>query len=433
MLKDQPQNVTTVKRDLMPPENETNYLTSTDMDSTPRLNETTKRVNNANGKFSIQKMIRQGFSSWRTRKKPPSVSSSTPTTLSTNISIPSSPPASSGRYVTTDIDLSQVNPSVTNMRSLSTDLTANQTPPQRIIVTEQIPASSIRSNSVDSATVNFDGSTRNVRGYIQSPWAKSAALTSNIQESTSRQESTSSSRILPMQTTDNTKFVASGYVSSMLETTNSTMPSAMPSSNSSKIPPPVAPKPDINRVTPIRSNYFNNNLSSASSANTTSFTPGISNTPEQRHIAFSDKLISNQFTPISDSTNDTNIMYANFSASAALLKDRFQAQNSPVNTRNSSSPTTIPTSINEKQISTTTTSNVSSSPSTNSSSTAIIQTAKQITVQDIDTTKYEEIPPKEPDLSRQPEKSALKKPNGLKRRVIPVFRENQRPSPRPSP
>ncbi|CAF4980074.1 unnamed protein product, partial [Rotaria magnacalcarata] len=41
-----------------------------------------------------------------------------------------------------------------------------------------------------------------------------------------------------MQTTDNTKFVASGYVSSMLETTNSTMPSAMPSSNSSKIPPP---------------------------------------------------------------------------------------------------------------------------------------------------------------------------------------------------
>ncbi|CAF5087736.1 unnamed protein product, partial [Rotaria magnacalcarata] len=52
MLKDQPQNVTTIKRDLMPPENETNYLTSTDMDSTPRLNETTKRVNNANGKFS---------------------------------------------------------------------------------------------------------------------------------------------------------------------------------------------------------------------------------------------------------------------------------------------------------------------------------------------------------------------------------------------
>ncbi|CAF4895460.1 unnamed protein product, partial [Rotaria sp. Silwood2] len=28
---------------------------------------------------------------------------------------------------------------------------------------------------------------------------------------------------------------------------------------------------------------------------------------------------------------------------------------------------------------------------------------------------------------------ALKKSSGVKRRVIPVFRENQRPSPRPSP
>ena len=74
----------------------------------------------------------------------------------------------------------------------------------------------------------------------------------------------------------------------------------------------------------------------------------------------------------------------------------------------------------------------SSSPSTNSSST-VIQTNKQITIQDIDTNKYEEIPAKEPDFTRQPEKSALKKSNGVKRRVIPVYRENQRPSPRPSP
>jgi len=58
---------------------------------------------------------------------------------------------------------------------------------------------------------------------------------------------------------------------------------------------------------------------------------------------------------------------------------------------------------------------------------------KQSIIQDIDTTKYEEIPAKEPDLTRLPEKSALKKPNGVKRRVIPVLRENQRPSPRPSP
>jgi phosphatase and actin regulator 4 len=78
--------------------------------------------------------------------------------------------------------------------------------------------------------------------------------------------------------------------------------------------------------------------------------------------------------------------------------------------------------------------NTSQSTSTNSSSTTtIIQTNKQITIQDIDTTKYEEIPAKEPDLTRQPEKSALKKANAVKRRVIPVLRENQRPSPRPSP
>ena len=76
---------------------------------------------------------------------------------------------------------------------------------------------------------------------------------------------------------------------------------------------------------------------------------------------------------------------------------------------------------------------MSSSPSTNSSSTSTVQTTQQSIIQDIDTTKYEEIPAKEPDLSRLPEKSALKKANGVKRRVIPVLRENQRPSPRPSP
>jgi len=110
------------------------------------------------------------------------------------------------------------------------------------------------------------------------------------------------------------------------------------------------------------------------------------------------------------------------------LKDKFQSRNSPVNNTNSSSPTCIRNSNNDK-----TNTNISSSPSTNSSSTPIVQTTKQSIIQDIDTTKYEEILAKEPDLSRQPEKSALKKPNGVKRRVIPVLRENQRPSPRPSP
>ena len=83
-------------------------------------------------------------------------------------------------------------------------------------------------------------------------------------------------------------------------------------------------------------------------------------------------------------------------------------------------------------VNTNATDTMSSSPSTNSSSTPVL-TNQQVIIQDIDTTKYEEIPAKEPDLTRQPEKSALKKANGVKRRIIPVLRENQRPSPRPSP
>ncbi len=203
----------------------------------------------------------------------------------------------------------------------------------------------------------------------------------------------------------------------------------------------VAPKPDINRLTPIRTNYFNNNnnssstiispaISSSSTVNPNSFSPSISNINDERHATFSDKLILNQFKPINDSANDNNnnAIYANLSSTATTLKDKFQSRNSPVNNTNSSSPTSIRNSNNDK-----TNTNISSSPSTNSSSTPTVQTTKQSIIQDIDTTKYEEILAKEPDLSRQPEKSALKKPNGVKRRVIPVLRENQRPSPRPSP
>jgi hypothetical protein len=187
----------------------------------------------------------------------------------------------------------------------------------------------------------------------------------------------------------------------------------------------VAPKPDMNRLTPIRSNYFNNNNSSSAiilpSAPPTSFLPAN----EERHVAFSDT----QFKAIPDSTND-HVIYANVNPSVSTIKDKFQSHHSPIN---SSPPTSILNSNNtEKQISNIN-NNMSSSPSTNSSSTPTIQTTKQSIIQDIDTTKYEEILAKEPDLSRQPEKSALKKPNGAKRRVIPVLRENQRPSPRPSP
>ncbi|CAF2465426.1 unnamed protein product [Rotaria sp. Silwood2] len=445
MPKDHYQNATTTttRHDIIPSENGTNYLTSSDMDSSAKSNETTKRVNHTNGKFSLQKMIRQGFSSWRTRKKPPSLSTST---IPTNISTPSSPPLSTGRYMTTDNDLSQVHPSTT-IRSISTDLTSKPMSSQRIIVTEQIAPSTVRPNTVDCATVDFDRPSTNIRGYIQSPWDNSStSITSNTNntESIFRSEASSTSRILPTQFTENTKpmtplsiIPASVSVSTTTETTNSTTPLTLSSFNSSKIPPPVAPKPDINRLTPIRSNYLNNNLSpsnsSFSTVTTTSFSPLTSNTIEQRHVAFSDSLISNQFIPINDSIHDDNIIYANINPSTITLKEKFQVQNSPVNNRNTSSPTLIPNSINEKQISNTTSNTSSSSPSTNSSSTPIIQTTKQSIIQDIDTTKYEEIPAKEPDLSRQPEKSALKKPNGVKRRVIPVFRENQRPSPRPSP
>ncbi|CAF1104654.1 unnamed protein product [Rotaria sp. Silwood1] len=449
MPKDHYQNVTTTtKQDIIPSENGSNYLTPSDMDSTTKSNETTKRTNNTNGKFSLQKMIRQGFSSWRTRKKPPSLSTPPTSTISTNISTPPSPPSSTGRYMTTDNDLSQVHP-LTAQRSMSNDIVSNPISSQRIIVTEQIAPATIRSNSVDCPTVDFDRPSTNIRGYIQSPWANSSTSTisnTNTIESISRPETSSTNRILSMQCTENPKALtplsiipASVSVPTATETTNSTMPSTISSSNSSKIPPPVAPKPDINRLTPIRSNYLNNNPSSSSSspstATTNSFSPLLtSNTTEQRHVVFSDNLISNQFIPINDSINDNNIIYANINPSTIILKEKFQVHNSPVNNRNTSSPTLIPNNISEKQISNTTSNtSISSSPSTNSSSTPIIQTTKQSIIQDIDTTKYEEIPAKEPDLSRQPEKSALKKANAVKRRVIPVFRENQRPSPRPSP
>jgi hypothetical protein len=455
------QNTTkTNKRDLVSSENGTDYLTPSDNDLTTNSNETSKRMNNTNGKFSIQKMIRQGFSSWRTKRKPtPSLSTPPPSSISTNLSTPPPLiPSSAGCNMTTDNDLSQVHPSTT-VRSLSIDSVSNQTPPQRIIVTEQIAPSSAKSNNVDSVTVDFDRPATNVRGYIQSPWANSSTSTTttsnnnntNPTETITRSAPLPTNRTLPVQFSENTKTS---------ETINSTTPLTIPSSNLPKIPPPgmynlfsfssidydlfilVAPKPDINRLTPIRSNYFNNNnttstvipspISSSSTVNSSLFSPLLtSNTNEERHVAFAEKLISNQFKPIDDSTTDNNIIYTNLNSSATTLKDKFQSRNSPVNNNinSSSPPTSILNSNNEK-----TNINISSSsPSTNSSSTPTIQTTKQSIIQDIDTTKYEEIPAKEPDLSRQPEKSALKKPNGVKRRVIPVLRENQRPSPRPSP
>ncbi|UJR23101.1 hypothetical protein I4U23_026124 [Adineta vaga] len=432
MSKNHYQNTSTSsKKDVISTENGTNYLTPSDNDTMSNSNEPTKRINNSNGKFSIQKMIRQGFSSWRTKRK----LSSSGTHPSTNSSTPPPTQSSTSRSMTTDNDLPQVHPSTTT-RSLSVDSITNHTSPQRIIVTEQITPSSPRSNQTASTTVDFDRPSTNIQGYIQSPWANSPSIPNTTTDSASRSTGTLPiNRMLPVQFSEHIKAPAplamSTTTTTTIDTNNSKMPIATTSSsNLPRIPPPVAPKPDINRLTPIRSNYFNNNPSPPVPAN--SFSPPVStNTNEERHIMFSDRLTSNQFKPINDTTNDNTAIYANIASSTALLKEKFQSRNSPVNnTTNSSSPKSVPRNSNEKPIPNATS---SSSPSTNSSSTSTLQTTKQSIIQDIDTTRYEEILAKEPDLSRQPEKSALKKPNGVKRRVIPVLREHQRPSPRPSP
>ncbi|CAF0990671.1 unnamed protein product [Adineta ricciae] len=444
MPKNHYQNTSTSsKRDVVPVENGTNYMTPSDTDTMTNSNEATKRISSSNGKFSIQKMIRQGFSSWRTKRKLSSSGTHPSTNVSTNTSTPPPPQSSTARSMTPDNDQSQLPPSTTT-RSLSVDSISNQTSPQRIIVTEQISPSSPRLNHTDSTTVDFDRPSTNIQGYVQSPWVNSSSIPATTTDSVARSVvPLPINRMLPVHFSEHPKGPAPGAAPAAADVNNSKTPfttahsssSSSPSSSSnlSKVPPPVAPKPDINRLTPIRSNYLNNNNNSNPSPpiHTNTSSPMLStNTTEERHITFSDRLTSNQFKPINEATNANTAIYANIAPSTALLKEMFQSRNSPVNnTTNSSSPTSVPRTSNEKSIPNAT----SSSPSTNSSSTSTVQTAKQSIIQDIDTTRYEEILAKEPDLSRQPEKSALKKPNGIKRRVIPVLRENQRPSPRPSP
>ena len=228
----------------------------------------------------------------------------------------------------------------------------------------------------------------------------------------------------------------------------------------------VAPKPDINRLTPIRANYLsqtNPSPSSSSSFNTNSVPSSTASitlntmpysaspttttiTTEQRSMPMQERFTTSQFKPINDT--NTNI-YANITPTPAnrpmpgnniqSLQEKFQIRSSPVQTSNSS-PSHIPIANTNPNPISSTILHPSSSPSTTNSSsiatttnTTVIQTNKHTTIEDIDTTRYEEIPAKEPDLNRQPEKSALKKSHGIKRRVIPVLRENQRPSPRPSP
>jgi phosphatase and actin regulator 3 len=499
MPKTHYQNTNITSRDVPPRDDETNYLqASAAFDAESNSNEPTKRVNNPNGKFSFQKMIRQGISSLRTRKKPSSASSSSstppPSITSTNTIYtnsptppPQPPPLSTGRYIPTDDDPAQI-PPPTAVRSLSVDAISNNPSPKRIIVTEPVNFTSTRPNTADNITVDFDRPPTAIRPHTSSPWTSSSTSTTTTNtittppitsEPISQPTPVPITRILPVQFTGNSRIPVPRSTPPPLpstsltsppprppsvqikstETNNSTTPVTTTNTNPPRIPPPVAPKPDANRLTPIRTNYFSSHNFSSSNTNstpppsTTTITlntnpyPPSTTTAEQRSFGLPDKFTTNQFKPIND--NNTNI-HPNVTptptnrptpgSNILSLQEKLQIRSSPVNTINSSAspvPITITTNTNSippppppPVI------NSSSSPSTNSSSTpttTVIQTNKQVIVQDIDTTRYEEIPAKEPDLTRQPEKSALKKSNGVKRRVIPVLRENQRPSPRPSP
>ncbi|CAF0974004.1 unnamed protein product [Adineta steineri] len=513
MPKTHYQNITTTAttKDFLPKDNGSNYLTASssfDSESNSNGNESAKRINNPNGKFSIQKMIRHGFSSWRTRKKPSSASSppppppssviSTNTIYSNNLTLPPShAPLSTGRYITHSDDFSPI-PPPTAARSISVDSIINRTSPPKVVNTQPIIFSSPRANSVDSVTVDFDRPPTTTRAFIHSPWSSSSNTTTNNTTTTTPSHSHTESiyrptpvpvaRVLPVQFAEQNKIrsprsppapIPPPPLSSstatppppspnvpttttrIIETHNSTTPATVINSNPLKIPPPVAPKPDANRLTPIRTNYLNqnnNNYHSSSSVNPTPppqpvqppstanitlntipYSSVTTTANEPRRLILPEKYISNQFKPIHD--NNT-IVYTNTTPTPAVrpvassnisaLQEKFQLRSSPVTTANPSGfPITI-TSTNTNNMSPTV-NNTSSTMMNSSSTPTCIQTNKQITVQDIDTTRYEEIPAKEPDLTRRPEKSALKKPNGLKRRVIPVLRENQRPSPRPSP
>jgi len=274
MPKSHYQNTSSIAtNDFLPTDNGTNYLTASstyDTESNSNIHEPSKRINNPNGKFSIQKMIRQGFSSWRTRKKPPSMSTPPPPQSSSNTVYtnsptppPSQPPSSTGRYMINNDDLSQI-PPPTTVRSTSVDSISNNTPPQRIIVTEPITFTSTRANSIDSVTVDFDRPPTATRAYIQSPWTNSSTsttittttMTPVTTESISRPTPVPITRVLPVQFTESNKMSVprsplstrslisppprppSAQITKPIETNNSTTPTTNTTTNSSKIPPP---------------------------------------------------------------------------------------------------------------------------------------------------------------------------------------------------
>lgn len=125
--------------------------------------ESSKRTRHSRSKFSIQKFIRHGLSSWRKKRKGSSSSSPAPVT-----SAPNSPPLSAGRFVNHSGDLSQTLP-VEPMRSLSLDLPSTD---EKIV-----QPSSLLGNI---KPIELDPSLPNLRTYIPSPWNHSSTEPTSI-------------------------------------------------------------------------------------------------------------------------------------------------------------------------------------------------------------------------------------------------------------
>ena len=259
MPKNHYQNTTVTSKD-----DETNYLqASGTYDPEQNSNEPTKRANNPNGKFSIQKMIRQGFTSWRARKKPSSASSSSstpPPITSANTAYANSPtpppPSSTGRYVTTEDDhLAQI-PPPTAARSLSVDAISSNSSPKRIIVTEPVNFTSARPNTADNVTVDFDRPPTAARTQASSPWTSSSTSTTTTNtmttpsvtsESMSQPTPVPITRILPVHFTGTSKIPVP-RTTPPLPSTSLTSPPPRPPSTQTK------PTETNHSTTPVTTN-----------------------------------------------------------------------------------------------------------------------------------------------------------------------------------
>ena len=229
---------TTNKSNPLPKENGTTHSSPSASDAT----ESTKRAHHSNGKFFLQRILRQGLSSWRTKRKSPTVSTPPPppSALAADPSSPPSPPLSTGRFVTNNADRLETLPS-TASRFTSTDSTSERNSSSRPLDSKQGLLSPARSNASDSVTVDFDQPpTLNTRGYIQSPWGNNSTPSSAAdgKELTSRSTPPPVNRVLSVQFTENTQSSASPPVISTADTAYHGNPLPMPFFNPSKIPPP---------------------------------------------------------------------------------------------------------------------------------------------------------------------------------------------------